>query len=100
MKQRDQAAMSPRGGGPLLAEGRKLQLATINQDGTPHLVTMFHTMIGGQQHSDRARVYEQPSRCWSAGGLYSKRRATSSYAGFTSVGGDRPSSAAWRIGSR
>lgn len=25
-----------------LAEGRKLQLATINPDGTPHLVTMFY----------------------------------------------------------
>lgn len=26
----------------LLKEGRKLQLATINPDGTPHLVTMFY----------------------------------------------------------
>jgi PPOX class probable F420-dependent enzyme len=48
MKQRDQVAMSPDEVAALLAEGRKLQLATINQDGTPHLVTMFYTMIGGQ----------------------------------------------------
>jgi len=48
MKQRDQAAMSPGEVAALLAECRKLQLATINQDGTPHLVTMFYTMIGGQ----------------------------------------------------
>src|SRR5262249_9347458 len=31
-----------------LAESRKLQLATINGDGTPHLVTMFYVMLGGQ----------------------------------------------------
>ena len=48
MKQRDQVAMSPDEVAALLAEGRKLQLATINQDGTPHLVAMFYTMIGGQ----------------------------------------------------
>ena len=27
---------------------RKLQLATINQDGTPHLVTMYYVLTGGQ----------------------------------------------------
>lgn len=32
----------------LLAQGRKLQLATVNPDGTPHLVTMFYVLIGGQ----------------------------------------------------
>ena len=32
----------------LLAESRKLQLATINRDGTPHLVTMFYVMLDGQ----------------------------------------------------
>jgi PPOX class probable F420-dependent enzyme len=32
----------------LLAESHKLQLATINRDGTPHLVTMFYGMLGGQ----------------------------------------------------
>ncbi len=32
----------------LLAGSRKLQLATINRDGTPHLVTMFYVMLGGR----------------------------------------------------
>src|SRR5690242_2417209 len=32
----------------LLAGSRKLQLATINPDGTPHLVTMFYVMQDGR----------------------------------------------------
>jgi PPOX class probable F420-dependent enzyme len=32
----------------LLAGSHKLQLATINRDGTPHLVTMFYVMLGGR----------------------------------------------------
>jgi PPOX class probable F420-dependent enzyme len=32
----------------LLTESHKLQLATINTDGTPHLVTMFYVMQGGR----------------------------------------------------
>ena len=32
----------------LLAGSRKLQLATLNPDGTPHLVTMFYVMQDGQ----------------------------------------------------
>lgn len=32
----------------LLAESRKLQLATINPDGTPHLVTMFYALVDGK----------------------------------------------------
>jgi len=32
----------------LLAAARKVQLATINPDGTPHLVTMFYALIDGQ----------------------------------------------------
>ena len=32
----------------LLTQSHKLQLATINSDGTPHLVTMFYTMQGGR----------------------------------------------------
>ncbi len=32
----------------LLAASRKVQLATINPDGTPHLVTMFYTLIDGR----------------------------------------------------
>ncbi len=31
-----------------LAAQRKMQLATINRDGTPHLVTMFYTVLKGQ----------------------------------------------------
>jgi PPOX class probable F420-dependent enzyme len=31
-----------------LAGHRKVQLATINQDGTPHLVAMYYVMLGGQ----------------------------------------------------
>jgi PPOX class probable F420-dependent enzyme len=31
-----------------LEAARKLQLATINPDGTPHLVTMFHALDEGQ----------------------------------------------------
>ncbi len=31
-----------------LAANRKLQLATINADGTPHLVTMYYGMLDGQ----------------------------------------------------
>ena len=31
-----------------LAASRKLQLATINQDGTPHLVAMYYVMLGGR----------------------------------------------------
>ena len=31
-----------------LAPSRKLQLATINRDGTPHLVTMYYVMLDGQ----------------------------------------------------
>lgn len=31
-----------------LASGRKLQIATINKDGTPHLVTMYYAMLGGE----------------------------------------------------
>ena len=32
----------------LLAGSRKLQLATLNPDGTPHLVTMFYVLQDGQ----------------------------------------------------
>ena len=48
MKQRDRVAMTEPEAAALLAASRKLQLATINSDGTPHLVTMFYTMRGGQ----------------------------------------------------
>lgn len=45
MKQRDQIAMAAAEATALLAGSRKLQLATINRDGTPHLVTMFYALI-------------------------------------------------------
>lgn len=32
----------------LVAEQRKLQLATVGADGWPHLVTMFHTVLDGR----------------------------------------------------
>jgi PPOX class probable F420-dependent enzyme len=48
MKQRDRVAMTPAEVTDLLEQSRKLQLATVNRDGTPHLVTMFYVMIGGQ----------------------------------------------------
>ncbi|HTT54752.1 MAG TPA: TIGR03618 family F420-dependent PPOX class oxidoreductase [Streptosporangiaceae bacterium] len=47
MKQRDQVAMTGAEIAALLESARKVQLATINRDGTPHLVTMFYTLIGG-----------------------------------------------------
>ena len=48
MKQRDRVAMTPDEVAAFLAGSRKLQLATINRDGTPHLVTMFYVMLGGR----------------------------------------------------
>src|SRR5262249_4016392 len=48
MKQRDQITMTDAEVSALLAGSHKLQLATINRDGTPHLVTMFYVMLGGQ----------------------------------------------------
>jgi len=48
MKQRDRVAMTAGEVAALLAASRKLQLATINPDGSPHLVTMFYVMLGGR----------------------------------------------------
>jgi PPOX class probable F420-dependent enzyme len=48
VKQRDRVAMTADEVAALLAASRKLQLATINSDGTPHLVTMFYVMLGGR----------------------------------------------------
>ena len=47
-KQRDRVAMSPGEVADMLAGGRKVQLATINPDGYPHLVTMYYTLIDGK----------------------------------------------------
>jgi nitroimidazol reductase NimA-like FMN-containing flavoprotein (pyridoxamine 5'-phosphate oxidase superfamily) len=40
--------MPPADVAKLLTEGRKLQLATINPDGTPHLVSMFYALLNGR----------------------------------------------------
>ena len=32
----------------LVAQQRKLQVATIGRDGAPHLVTMFHAVLDGR----------------------------------------------------
>jgi PPOX class probable F420-dependent enzyme len=52
----------------LLRESRKLQLATINPDGTPHLVTMFYGLDDGRitfwtyAKSQKARNLERDPR--------------------------------------
>ena len=48
MKQRDRVRMTADETSALLAGSRKLQLATLNPDGAPHLVTMFYVMRDGQ----------------------------------------------------
>ena len=48
MKQRTTVAMTAGEVAGFLAAARKLQLATINPDGTPHLVTMFYGLSGGE----------------------------------------------------
>lgn len=48
MKQRDKVAMTAAEVAEFLAASRKLQLATINKDGTPHLVAMYYVMLGGR----------------------------------------------------
>ena len=48
MKHRDRVGMTAEEATAMLAESHKLQLATINRDGTPHLVTMFYVMLDGQ----------------------------------------------------
>jgi PPOX class probable F420-dependent enzyme len=48
VKQRDRVAMTPAEVTGFLEANRKLQLATINRDGTPHLVTMYYVMLDGQ----------------------------------------------------
>ncbi|MEU7907123.1 TIGR03618 family F420-dependent PPOX class oxidoreductase [Actinoplanes sp. NPDC049118] len=48
MKQRAAVAMSADEVAALLAQARKVHLATINPDGTPHLVTMFYGLSGGR----------------------------------------------------
>ena len=47
-RHRDRVAMTAADAADLLAGSHKLQLATINRDGTPHLVTMYYVMLDGQ----------------------------------------------------
>ena len=48
MKQRDKVAMTPAEIDEMLAGARKLQLATLNADGSVHLVSMYYTMLDGR----------------------------------------------------
>ncbi|MGO8960675.1 MAG: pyridoxamine 5'-phosphate oxidase family protein [Streptosporangiaceae bacterium] len=48
MKQRDRVTMTPDEVAAMLAGCRKVQLATINPDGMPHLVTMYYTLVDGK----------------------------------------------------
>jgi hypothetical protein len=48
MKQRELVAMTGEETAGFLAGARKLQLASINRDGTVHLVTMFYAMLDGR----------------------------------------------------
>jgi PPOX class probable F420-dependent enzyme len=48
VKQRNSVAMTPEEVAALLAGVRKVQIATLNPDGTPHLVTMFFATAGGR----------------------------------------------------
>jgi PPOX class probable F420-dependent enzyme len=47
-KQRDRVRMSDAEVAAMLASNRKVQLATINPDGYPHLVTMYYTLVDGK----------------------------------------------------
>lgn len=47
-KQRDRVRMTDSEVAEMLAAGRKVQLATINPDGYPHLVTMYYTLVDGK----------------------------------------------------
>jgi PPOX class probable F420-dependent enzyme len=46
--ERDRVAMSPAEVDAFLAQSAKMMLATVNRDGTPHLVAMFYGMRGGK----------------------------------------------------
>ena len=47
-KQRDRVQMNDAEVAAMLAGNRKVQLATINPDGYPHLVTMYYTLVDGK----------------------------------------------------
>lgn len=47
-KQRDRVKMTDDEVALMLADCRKVQLATISPDGYPHLVTMYYALVGGR----------------------------------------------------
>ena len=47
-KQRDRVQMTASEVADMLAANRKVQLATINPDGYPHLVTMYYALVNGK----------------------------------------------------
>ena len=47
-KQRDRVQMTAAEVADMLAANRKVQLATINPGGYPHLVTMYYTLVAGK----------------------------------------------------
>jgi len=48
VNQRERVAMTAEEVAAMLAGSSKLQLATINRDGTVHLVTMYYVLLDGQ----------------------------------------------------
>ena len=48
MKQRDVVSMTDAEVTAMLGGSRKVQMATINPDGSVHLVTMFYAMVGAE----------------------------------------------------
>ena len=48
MSDRKRAEMTADELAAFLADGRKLQIATLNKDGTPHLVTMYYALLDGE----------------------------------------------------
>jgi nitroimidazol reductase NimA-like FMN-containing flavoprotein (pyridoxamine 5'-phosphate oxidase superfamily) len=47
-KQRDLVSMSADEAAAMLAAGRKVQIASLNPDGSVHLVTMYYGLVEGQ----------------------------------------------------
>ncbi|GGM93260.1 hypothetical protein GCM10010106_47020 [Thermopolyspora flexuosa] len=68
MHQRARIAMTEDEVAAFLAESHKLQLATVNRDGTPHLVPMFYALLDGRicfwtyAKSQKARNLERDPR--------------------------------------
>jgi PPOX class probable F420-dependent enzyme len=68
VNQRARIAMAEHEVAAFLRDGRKLQLGTINPDGTPHLVTMFYGLCEGKiafwtyRKAQKARNIERDPR--------------------------------------